>query len=64
MILIQASSAGYKGGDFAKISINDIPVVVQKNCNNHYRGLHIVIINPQSGKIELAQVFDTYQSST
>ena len=28
-----------------------------------YRGLHIVVINTFSGKVETAKVFDTYKSS-
>lgn len=30
------------------------------NCQ---RGLHIVVINPYNGKVEYANVFDTYVSS-
>ena len=36
---------------------------VEKNENGHYRGLHIVLINSEDGKVEMAKVFDTYQSS-
>ena len=61
--MVQASSSGYHGGDFAQITINDIPIVVEANEHNHYRGLHIVIINPSNGKIEAAKVFDTYKTS-
>ena len=62
-MVIQVTSAGYNGGNFAKIMINDKQVKVEKNENNHYRGLHIVIVNPQTGKVESAQAFDTYISS-
>lgn len=47
----------------AKITVNGETVVVEQNENDHFRGLHIVIINPKNGKIELASVFDTYESS-
>ena len=30
--------------------------------NGHYRGLHIVVINPSNGAIDTAEVFDTYES--
>ena len=33
------------------------------NENNHYRGIHIVLINPENGRVESAKVFDTYKSS-
>lgn len=33
------------------------------NENGHFRGLHIAIINPLSGDIKSAEVFDTYKSS-
>ena len=36
---------------------------VDRNENNHYRGLHIVIFNPFSGVVESSKVFDTYKSS-
>lgn len=28
----------------------------------HYRGLHIVVINPHNGEIQAKRVFDTYKS--
>ena len=37
---------------------------MNKNESGHYRGFHIVVYNPDLGKIETAQVFDTYKSST
>lgn len=36
---------------------------VEKNENGHHRGLHIVVINPESGMVESAKAFDTYKSS-
>ena len=36
---------------------------MQKNENDHFRGLHIVVINSKTGKIETAQVFDTHETS-
>lgn len=56
-------SAGFNDGKKAMIKINDIPVKMEPNENQHLRGLHIVIVNPQDGKIETAKVFDTYESS-
>lgn len=36
---------------------------MEKNVHGHFRGLHIVLINPKNGKVELAKIFDTYKSS-
>ena len=44
--MIQVTSAAKEAGDFAEIKMNDEPIPVLKNHNRHYRGLHIVIINP------------------
>ena len=43
--------------------VNDQVVQMQRNEHDHYRGLHIVVINPFNGKIEFTKVFDTYKSS-
>ena len=56
------TSAGQEG-KLAKISIDGQVVELNKNENGHYRGLHIVVINPSSGKAEFAQVFDTFETS-
>lgn len=37
-------------------------VKIKKNENGHYRGLHLVVINPHNGKVELAEAFDTHKS--
>lgn len=42
------------------ISVNDEPVAVEKNVNDHDRGLHVVLINPETKKVEWSKVFDTY----
>ena len=34
-----------------------------KNTKNHFRGLHVVLVNPLNGKIVFSKVFDTYTSS-
>ena len=36
--------------------------MVESNENNHDRGLHIVVINPVNGKLELAVAFDTHET--
>ena len=61
--VVQVSSAGYNGGDFAKITVNNVPIFMEKNESQHYRGLHIVLIDSNTGSIKLAKVFDTYKSS-
>ena len=44
--------------------MNNSETKIKTNKNGHLRGLHISIINHISGKLELAQAFDTYKSST
>ena len=36
---------------------------MEEDLTTHNRGLHIVIVNPLTGKVVLAKVFDTYISS-
>ena len=62
-ICIQVISAGYDAGNYAKISINNIPIIMQPNLNQHYRGLHVIVINPENARIASLNVFDTYSSS-
>ena len=50
------------GGNEALITINHVPVECEVNENNHYRGMHMVIINPINGKILYSKVFDTYKT--
>ena len=63
LIHVKVESAGFNGGNLAQITVNDITTCLQKNENGHKRGLHIVVINPMTGHVEQARVFDTYQSS-
>ena len=55
-------SAGFEDGNIAEIRLNGNLIYVEKNESNHYRGLHIVIVNPANGKVEFAQVFDTHKA--
>lgn len=61
VLTIQASSAGYGAGNFAVISVNGAKVEVEKNVHGHDRGLHVVLVNPENGKVEWTKVFDTYE---
>ena len=61
--IVQVASAGFDAGCFARITLDDFPVDIQKNENNHYRGFHIVIMNAETGQIVHKRVFDTYKSS-
>lgn len=36
---------------------------MSKNEHNTYRGLHVVVINPSSGQVESANVYDTSNTS-
>ena len=56
-------SAGFDDGNMARIAINDKPIVMEPNETGHFRGLHLAIIDPKSGKPQHARVFDTYESS-
>lgn len=47
----------------AKIMINDVAVEMVKNENGHYRGLHVAVVDPNDGKVEVAKCFDTHKSS-
>ena len=64
ILVISITSAGYSGGNFAEIKINDEAVTMDKTETNHLRGLHIVVVNAANGKVEVAKVFDTYKSSS
>ena len=44
--VIQADSAGFNGGNYAKITINNTPISMRPNESNHLRGLHVAVINP------------------
>lgn len=60
IISIQAQSAGFLAGNFAKITINHVPIDINKNENGNSRGLHVIVINPLNDKVESASIFDTY----
>lgn len=62
-MVIQATSAGHYAGGFVNITINEVAIQMDQNEDNKYRGLHIVIINPFNGMVEVAKVFDTYKDS-
>ena len=63
ILVITATSAGYDAGNETKITINEEIVKLEPNSNGHFRGLHVIVVNPNDGNIEYAQVFDTYKSS-
>ena len=64
IILLTVISSGFCGDNCAVITLNNEQLFVKKNINDHYRGLHIAVINSINGIVETAQVFDTYKSST
>ena len=59
LVVVKCSSAGFLAGDYAEISINGVGIDVDRNEHGHYRGFHIVIINPSNGK-GWYKVFDTH----
>ena len=62
-MVIQATSAGYDSDNKACIYIDGNLLKVAKNENGHHRGLHLTVIHPATGKIEVAKAFDTYKNS-
>ena len=63
MMVIYTQSAGFYAGDSATISINDVEVDMIENAQGNFRGLHLVLVNPENGDVEFSRVFDTYVSS-
>ena len=63
VLVISAKSSGYSTGNSTQIRINEEAVLMEANENNHHRGLHVVVVNPATGKPEHARVFDTYHTS-
>lgn len=61
-LIVSTSSAGFHAGNYAIIKLNDYPITIIKNNHNHYRGLHIAILNPHNGHVEFAKAFDTYKN--
>ena len=57
--VIHASSAGRNAGNSAKISINNNIIPLPRTPENSCHGLHLVIINHLSGKIESTEVLST-----
>lgn len=45
------------------LTLNGKPIECELNELNHNRGLHLAVINPETGKIEFAQIFDTHGTS-
>ena len=43
--------------------MDNFPCKVQSNERGDFRGLHIVVINPTTGKVVSAKVFDTHVTS-
>ena len=61
-LVIHATSSGFEGSNHAQITINDWPLILGKNESDHFRGLHVVTIDPKDGRIAFSEVFDTYKS--
>ncbi len=54
--LLQVESAGYTDGDYARITVNSLPVLEQ------HRGHNLVVISPNTGKVVTNRSFDTWAS--
>ena len=53
-MVLQVTSAGFEAGKMSKITLNKKVVELKKNENGHERGLHIVILNPITYRVELS----------
>ena len=60
--MVQAISSGTLAST-AQITINGQEIKVDDNEYGERRGLHLVLINPATGKAETKRAFDTYKSS-
>ena len=63
-MVVKVESAGFNAGNFAKISINDVPIEVAENESGHFRGLHLVVVDLDTANVEFTKVFDTFKSET
>jgi len=55
--ILKAESAGYTDGNYARISVNGVPVAEQ------HRGHNIAVIAPNTGEVVAYRSFDTWASS-
>ena len=49
--IVEVASAGFRGGNFAKIKINTYPVEINRDKFKSDTGLHMVVINPYNGEV-------------
>lgn len=61
-IWVTASSSGFNGSNHARITVNDVDLVLPFNITGNHRGFHIAIINNKTGTLQ-GRVFDTYDSA-
>ena len=61
--VVQVKSAGFEAGNYAEILVDGKAIECLENSKGHMRGLHVVIIDPKTGKTHWAQVFDTYDDA-
>ncbi len=54
--ILQVESAGYADGDYARITVNNVPVAEQ------HRGHNLVVMKPNTGQIVTYRSFDTWAS--
>ena len=62
-LVIQAESSTFDGSNFSNISINGETIDPSSNSRNLQRGLHVVVVSPKTGMVELTEIFDTHESS-
>ena len=60
---VYADSAGFVSGNFATIQVGDLMIDLCTEVNCPTRGMNMVVLDPNSGKIVLMNTFDTHESS-
>lgn len=61
-VMVEVESAGYTFGNKCTIKVNGKVVNVKKSPRGTDRGMHMVVIQPNSGNIISAQSYDTHGS--
>ena len=59
MLIVQALVGGHNNGDFSQIKINGERIKVNFTEKEELKGLHIALINPENGAVEMSEVFNT-----
>ena len=61
VVVVQASSACHEEENFANITINGVSVQIEKH-DTGFCGLHVVIINSNTGQVESAKAYESFKN--